>query len=415
MVAMMLNIIIGAGIFGLPSHIHALAGPAGIFAYVVCAILIGCIALCFAEVSSRFDGTGGPYLYGSVAFGPVAGFLVGWLMWVARVAALATVSGVMASYLSLFWAPAGAGIGRAIAIAAVLLTLTAINLAGVRPASGAISVLAIGKLIPLVLFVGAGIFFLDPHRFVQDRAPVTAAFSQAVLQLIFAFGGFEAAVIAAGETHEPRRDMPFAVLFATATTTLLYLAIQIVCIGTLPSLATSDRPLADAAAHFAGAGAAAVITTGALISTVGALGSSLLLGPRLLFAMAEQGQFPAALGRTDARFRAPQLAILLTAAAALGLALTGTFVTVLNLSVLARLASYLITAAALFALRRSPSAPPARFVLRGAAPIAIIAIAASLWLVVQSGAREIRGLAIWIAAGLLLRSLTRSRPVRASR
>ena len=414
MVAMMLNAIIGAGIFGLPSRIHALAGPAGIFAYVACAILVGCITLCFAEVSSRFEGTGGPYLYGSAAFGPLAGFLVGWLMWVARVAALATISGVMASYLGFLWAPAAAGLGRSIVIAAVLIALTAINLAGVRPASRTVNLLTIGKLIPLLLFAVAGLFFIHPDHFAIARAPAIAPFSQAVLQLVFAFGGFEAAVIAAGETHDPRRDIPFAALFAIGVATVLYLVIQVVCVGTLPALGASERPLADAAVRFLGARGAAVIAAGALISTIGTLGGSLLLGPRLLFAMAEHRQLPAAFARTEPRFRIPRLAILITAGAALALALTGTFVYVLSLSVLARLACYVATAAALPVLRRKSGAPAARFRLRGSAAVVTVSILACLWLASRSGARELRDVAIAAAAGLLLYAVARRRPAKVS-
>jgi len=402
LVAMTINGIIGAGIFGLPSRIHALTGPYGLLAFIACAVVIACIALCFAEVSSRFTLTGGPYLYVREAFGPVAGFLVGWLVWVTRVTALAVISNVMASYLAFFWPPAGTGWGRAAATTAVMASLAIINLVGVRKAAGAISGLTIGKLAPLLLFVGVGLFFLDPHGFALTRVPDAGSFSKAVLLMIFAFSGFEATVIAAGEMKDPRRDIPFALFVAIAVSTVMYVMIQAVCIGTLPGLAASEKPLADASMRFMGTAGGSVIALGALVSTMGTLCGAMLLGSRVLFAMSERNQIPGWLARTHPRFHTPHVAILITAGLGLALALTGTFTYLVSLSVIARLATYLSTAAALPVFRRNARARPALFIVPAGGVVVTLAIAACLWLLTQSGARELRDVGITLATGFCL-------------
>ena len=415
MVALMINAIVGAGIFGLPSKIHALAGTWALLALVACAAVVACIALCFAEVASRFTHTGGPYLYTRLAFGPLAGFLVGWLMWITRVAALAAIANVMTSYLAFFWPAAGYGAGRAIVMSVVMVALTLVNLVGVRSAAGAIGTLTLAKLAPLLLFVGVGVFFLDPHRFAGGPSPDSGSFSKTVLQLIFAFGGFEAVVIAAGETRDPRRDLPFALFVSIAIATLLYLLIQVVCIGTLPGLGSSEKPLADASGRFMGAVGASLMALGALIATVGTMCGSLLLGPRMLFAMAERDQLPRVFARIHPRFRTPHVAILLTATAGLGLAVSGTFVHVLSLSVIARLTTYAATAAALLAFRRRDHGHPALFSVPAGGAVVAVTLGGCLWLLTQSGTRELRDVAIGLAAGLCLYAAQRAWRVRAPR
>jgi amino acid transporter len=356
----MINAIVGAGIFGLPSKLHALAGPWALLAFVACGLVVASISLCFAEVASRFTQTGGPYLYARRAFGPVAGFLIGWLMWLARVTSVAAIANVMASYIAYFWPPAGAGIERTLATSAAIVVLTSINLAGVRQSAGTATAFTIGKLAALALFAGVGVFFINPHRFAAATLPAAGPMSQVVLQLIFAFGGFEGAVVLGGESQAPRRDMPFALFVSIAAVTALYVLIQTVCIGTLPSLATSTKPLADASVLFMGATGAAVITVGALISSSGTMFSNLLVGPRVLYAMAEQHQLPRMLLRTHLRTHTPNLAILFTGLIALAFAASGTFAYLASLSVIS-LADHLATACALFAFRRREAELPALY------------------------------------------------------
>src|SRR5262245_61705304 len=175
LVAVAINGIIGAGIFGLPSKVFALIGPYSLIAFVVCALVVTLIILCFAEVSSRFSGTGGPYLYARTAFGPLAGFEVGWLLWLARLTAYAANLNLLVGYLSFFWPQVGdpfwqasasfAGhlfvfklSGRTLVITLVTCALAVLNFVGVRDAARFSNISTIAKLTPILLFIVVGLF-----------------------------------------------------------------------------------------------------------------------------------------------------------------------------------------------------------------------------------------------------------------
>jgi amino acid transporter len=402
MVAVMINAVIGAGILGLPSKIHALVGSWGMLAFVACAVIVGSICLCFAEVASRFTQTGGPYVYTRAAFGPVPGFVVGWLMWLTRVTAVAAIANVMISYLAHFWPSVSAGSGKVVVITIAILALSSIILAGVRQSARAAVAFTVGKLLPLALFVLLGMFAIDWDRFAAPPIAEPGAFWQAVFLLIFAYGGFEGAVVLGGESKDPRRDFPIALLVAMVFVTTIYVLIQLVCIGTLPTLATSTRPLADASLRFMGAAGATVVTLGAMVSTTGTMFSALFLGPRVLFAMAEQHQLPPVFGATHPRFRTPHVAIALTSGLALALAASGTFAYLAGLSVITRLLIYLATAWSLVVLRRRRNATPALLPVTGGVAWAALASAACVWLLTASQPRELRDTALAITAGLVL-------------
>src|SRR5258707_2557563 len=184
LVAVTINGIIGAGIFGLPAKVFALIGPYSLIAFVACALVVTLIVLCFAEVGSRFDESGGPYLYAREAFGSTVAFEVGWLIWLARLTAFAANCNLMVSYLAFFWAPANSTIPRALIITSTVLSLTALNVFGVRLAALPSNLFTVGKLIPMLIFVAAGLFFLNPHAFAFGACPSAGAFSQSVLLLI---------------------------------------------------------------------------------------------------------------------------------------------------------------------------------------------------------------------------------------
>ncbi len=402
LVALTINIIIGAGIFGLPSRIYSLTGAYSLLAYLVCALLIILIILCFAEVGSRFAETGGPYLYTRVAFGSVVGFEVGWLLWLARVTAFAALCNLMIGYLSFFSPAVGAGWWRAVVITIVVISLATVNLIGVREAALVSNIFTVGKLVPLLIFVVAGLFFINPQQFSFTTLPGYGSFSTAVLLLVFAFSGFEMAVIPSGEIREPQRHIPFALLTATGVIVLLYTLIQAVCIGTLPGLANSERPLVEAGSRFLGAAGAAVISAGAVISVTGTLNTVTLAAPRLLFAMAEQGQLPRVLAATHRRFRTPYVAILISAAIMLVLTLQGAFISALTISTIARLLAYVITCLALPVLRRRSDVPPPGFKTPAGTTVSIAAVALSVWVLSNSSRSDARNVALAAALGLLI-------------
>ncbi|HEX5736696.1 MAG TPA: amino acid permease [Blastocatellia bacterium] len=402
LVAVAINGIIGAGIFGLPSRVFSLIGPYSVLAFAVCAVVVTLIILCFAEVASRFRETGGPYLYARDAFGPVTGFQVGWMMWLARLTAFAANCNLLVSYLSYFWQGAATGAARVAIILIIVVTLTAINIVGVRDAARFSNLFAIGKLIPIILFVAVGLFFINVGNF-SAPAPINiGSFSESVLLLVYAFTGFEMAVIPAGEVSNPQRNLPAALLIAIGVVAVLYILIQIVSIGTLPELASSERPLADASNQFLGAAGASIITAGALISITGNLNVLILAGSRLPFAMGERRELPHSLAFTHNRFRTPYVAILFTSAVMLLLTLWSTFASAVKISTIARLIAYAATCAALMVLRYKSDARPAVFRLPFGIDIAVITLALSVWLISNTTFREVRDVLIAALIGRLL-------------
>ncbi|ADB40159.1 APC family permease [Spirosoma linguale] len=409
-IALIINITIGAGILGLPAKLYALVGTWSLLAYGVSAAIVTLIILCFAEVSSRFSGTGGPYLYARVAFGPLVGFEVGWLFWLSRIAAFASICNLFVSYAALFRPQLGSGWERAGLITVIVVVLGVINYLGVQRSARVNTVFTISKLVAIGAFALGGLFFVNPHAFTFPRFPAYTSFSQAVLLLIFTFSGFDVAAIPSGEVQRPQRTVPLSLLVSIGTVAVLFMAVQVVCIGTLPDLTHSERPLADAAGQFIGPAGAVFITVVALLTALGTLHALMLTGPRLLFAMAEQGQLPRWLARTHSRFRTPYVAIFVTAALQFLLAVTGTFLYALTLSTLIRLAYFALTSAALPVLRRRTDVPVAQFRVAGGAVVSGITVLLCGWLLSNSSGREARDVGIAAGIGLLIFLGMRSQP-----
>lgn len=401
--AIVINTIIGAGIFGLPAKVYAQIGGYSLIAFVACAFIVGIIVLCYAEVSSRFSATGGPYLYAKEAFGSLVGFEVGWLYWIVRVTTFAANCNLLVTYLGFFIPGANEGWFRILFIGVVVLAITVVNLIGVRESAMATNVFTFGKLLPLLIFAGVGLFFVQGANFDFTAVPEYASFSSAVLLLIYAFVGFEAAVVLSGETKDPERNVPFGTMIALALVAVIYILVQIVCIGTLPELANSERPLADSATVFLGASGAAFITTGALVSILGNLQVGVLSSSRMLFAMSEQGEIPAAIGKTHPRFKTPYVSILLTGVVILGLTIGSTFLTAVAIATITRLLVYATTCLALPIFRRRRDIPDARFT----APFGIAACLLSLvligWLLTRVDfAKEAVPILVAALAGLVI-------------
>ena len=402
LVAVAINGIIGAGIFGLPAKTYSLIGTYSLFAFIACALVVTLIILCFAEVGSRFEETGGPYLYAREAFGPTVAFEVGWLIWLARITAFAANCNLMISYVSFFWPAASAAIPKALIIIGVVSMLATLNIVGVRQAAIASNLFTVGKLIPLLIFVAAGLFFLNPQALALTATPTTGAFSQSVLLLVYAFTGFEMAAIPAGEIKDPRRHLPPALLIAIGVVAVVYVLVQLVCIGTLPGLANSQKPLADAAQVFMGTAGAAIISAGAIISIAGNLNIIVLSGSRVPFAIAEQRQLPAFIARVHRRFATPYVAILITAGLMLLLTLKSSFVAALTISAIARLVTYGATCLALPVLRRRKNVAAPLFRVRGGPVIAVLSLILAAWLLANSTFTEAWQAAVAASVGVII-------------
>jgi amino acid transporter len=413
--AIAVNTIVGAGIFGLPSKAAALIGTYSLIALIACAVIIGFIVLCFAEVSSRFRDTGGMYLYAREAFGPVVGFEVGWLYWIVRVTTFAANANLLLAYLGFFYPPANQGWTRVALIAGILALLTLVNFAGIRQSVLLTNLFTVGKIVPLLVFAAVGMFFIQPANFTFGEIPGYTNFSAAVLLLLYAFVGFEAAVIPAGETRDPQKNMPFALLTALCVVTVLFIFILAVCTGTLPGLAASERPLADAAAQFLGAFGAAFITIGALISISGNLNSGFLTASRMPFAMAEQKELPRVLSVTHAKFKTPYVSVFLTAAVALVFAVQSSFISALTISTITRLIVYAAVCASLPVFRARKDAEPAGFKAPFGVAAAVLSLVLTVWLLTNVDYQK-EGLTILVlaAVGLVIyfayRIFSRTKP-----
>jgi len=412
LVALLVNVTVGAGILKLPADVQRTVANYSLLAFVMCAVIIGLIALCFAEVGSRFSGTGGPYLYARETFGPTLAFLVGWLMWLTRVAGFATLAHVFINYLGYFWPPAESGLGRVVIITGLVVVLTAINLIGVKESARASDLFTISKLVPLIVFVAVGLFFISPARFTLAVRPSLGSFSAAVFILIYAFSGFEAVLVNSGEIRAPQQAIPFSLIVALSASVVLFLLIQIVCIGTLPQLKNSERPLADASYTFLGALGPMIISAGALIGIFGTLNVIMLACTRLPFAMAAHGQLPVLFARVHPRFRTPYMSILVCAVTVLLLSLSGTFIYALKVTVITRVIVYASTCLALPMLRwhnkqtASLGEAPVSFRVPAGRLIAIVCVILCCWLLVNSGWREARDVAIATAIGLVIYLVT---------
>ena len=400
--AFAINRVIGAGIFGLPALLYAGVGPASILAMFLAGLVVLGITLCMAEVGSSFSATGGPYLYAHETFGPVAGFEIGWLMWVTQLGGFASVTNLFVNYLGWFFPDVTAGLPRIAIIATVLACLTIVNILGVRRAATLNNVLTAGKMIPLALFVVVGLFHVDRALLVPQAVPTAAALSGAVLLAIYAFTGFEVLGVPGGEVRDPARTIPFALLTGLAIVAVVYLGVQTVAVGTLPDLGNSARPLADAAERAFGRAGALVMVLGALVSTLGVAHAILLAAGRMPFAMAERGQLPAAIAAVHPRYRSPYVGILVSAAGMLLFTIVTTFASAVTITVGLRVIIYIVTCADLPVVRRRGGHAPASFRAPAGPVLAALCVVICAGLLASRPWADIIQLAATVALGLLV-------------
>ena len=402
MVLLFINGVIGAGIFGLPSKAFKEVGVYSLAALLVCAVAVFIIILCMAEVSSRFDKTGGPYLYAQSSFGPFVGFITGWLLLLTRFITFAALINLMVIYLSVFSSWFAQPSSRIITIVFITSFLAFVNHIGVKNSTRVNNFLTISKLLPLFLFIAVGLFFIEPSNFEIKYTPGFSTFSSTVLLLVFAFGGFESVLVNSGEVKNPRRNLPFALLLATSAIVVIYILILIVSIGTLPSLASSDKPLAEAAGLFMGKTGATIITIGALFSITGTLNAIMLVGSRLPYAFSEEKQFPGFLSFIHPKYKTPTWSLLLFAAITLIVSLTNSFIYAATISAITRVMIYGIVCFALIRLRRKNATETGFFKVPYGKVIAIAGILVAIWLLSSSKLNELRDVGIAVGVGLVI-------------
>jgi basic amino acid/polyamine antiporter, APA family len=398
------NQVLGAAVFAQPALLAARAGAWSPWMVAVVGLASMLIALSFAEVASRFDRTGGPYLYTRAAFGRFAAFEVGWMLWFTRTASWAAVINVLATSLGYYSPALTTGWPRVTLISAIIGAIAFINVRGIRHSSTVVNLFTAGKLLPLCAFVAIGLFAVDSSRLVPDRPLTIEMMTSTGLLLIFAFGGYEVVPVVAGEARNPTRSVPFALVMTIVVVAAIMTLAQVVAVGTLPALGSSTTPLADAAAVFLGGGGAAMMTIGVMLSTSGNGIGSALSGSRNLYALAEQGDLPSSFGWIHPRFRTPAAAILITCAVALALALSGRFAALAMASAVSRLIVYLFTCASTLRLRqREADAPmPASFVVPFGPIIPLLAIGVALAILAGATGAQLRAGLYALGAGAVL-------------
>jgi basic amino acid/polyamine antiporter, APA family len=403
LVALVVNSIIGSAIFGLPGEVAALLGKYSPLGYLAAAAGVALVIATFAEVSSRFSAAGGPYLYAREAFGPFVGIQMAWLLWLVRLTAVASGANLFTIYLAEFWPMAQQPLPRALILTLLIGGLAAVNIRGAAAGAGLSNVFAISKLTPLAIFIVAGGAFL---MFGSHTASFTAMspkggiqpWLEAVLILVFAYGGYESALVPMAEAKDPKRDAPFALFASLIICIVVYTLVQLVVMGLLPDPSLTKRPLATAARVFWGTGGAVLMTAGALISLYGYLAANTLNTPRLTFALAEHRDFPQIFANVHPKFRTPYISIAFYAAVVLTLSIIGTFKWNLMLSSVSRLFSYLIVFVALFVLRNRDGKAP--FHVPGGQVFAVLGIVFSLTLISQMGIDQVK--VMLVTAGLAL-------------
>lgn len=414
--ALIINSIVGSGIFGLPTPVAKALGPLSPLAVLLAGGAVGVIIACHAEVASQFSEAGGPYLYARVAFGRFLGIQIGWMLWLSRLTAPAAAANLFVTYLAGLW-PQASGWSLRCAVLTVLVgTLAFVNVRGVRTGAQVSSLFTVAKLIPLFLIAIMGTFYLlSKHAGQPSAAHSTSAdaWLRALLLLVFAYGGFETALGPMSEAENPRRDVAFGLFIALITCTVLYVLLQWVVVGVLPGPAYAERPLADVASVVLGRGGATLVALGAMVSAYGYLSANILAVPRITFALAENGDFPKVFAAVHPRFRTPYFSLLVFAVLTWLLALFGTFSWNVTLSSVARLFYYGTGCAALLALRRKPSGAP-MFRLKGGTVFAVLGILICMVLITRVDRSGLLILLATIAAALINWLVVRKRALPVS-
>jgi len=342
---------------------------------------------CFALAGSRVSLTGGLYAYVEVAFGRYIGFLTAVLLFLSAVLSVAGVVTLFAGSVAALIPALNGTVGRGILMGVIYTILAGINIRGVRAGGGAVAVVTVAKLIPLIAFIVIGLFFIHPEALSWPGWPKGDTLGGAVLLLMFAFVGIEVALVPSGEVKNPSRTVPRAIYTALVITTVIYIAIQLVAQGILGGELGNftTTPLAEAAGRFLGNAGRTVLLAGATISAFGFVASDILGSPRYLFALARDGILPKPFAHLHPRYRSPDFAIVAYALVAFGFSLTSTFEALAVMANVAVLFAYLLCCGAAWQLMRRDvrsDGPP--LIFRGATLIPPIAIVVAIWILTHA-------------------------------
>ena len=413
--AAIFNTTVGGGIFRLPAAVAGLMGPAAPIAYLVCAITMGLIVLCFAEAGSRVSMTGGPYAYVEVVFGPYAGYMAGVLLWMLGTTAVASVASAFAASTAALVPALGTPLARAMLLASAFAFLAAVNVTGVKRGNRMNTIVAVAKLLPLLVLVGVGALSIKASNLAIPALPTGASLARTAIVLIFAFTGVESALVPSGEVSNPSRTVPRAIAIAMIGVTCLYLAVHLVSQGVMGSAVLAQQkaaPLAGVAEMVMGSPGRLLLLVGACISMFGYMSGMTLAVPRALFAFARDGFLPKVVGRVHPVFKTPHVAIVLQSSIVCALAIANEFEALAVLANLSALLLYAGCALANIPLRRrgiqDEGATP--FSLPGGPLVPLLSCAVIAWLCTSITLEEWVKVGGTLAIATVLFLLTPKRP-----
>ncbi|MDH4054321.1 MAG: APC family permease [Gammaproteobacteria bacterium] len=404
-----LNAMIGSGIFALPGKVAVNAGLLSPWLFIVVGALFITVVLTFAELSSYYDRTGGPVLYATDAFGPLAGFSTGWAFYLSRMTAFAANANVMAIYLASLHDVFAGDTAKVVIITVATVGMTWANILGVRDGVRTMAVFTFLKITPLVLMILLGFQYVTGATLIPGGPLVVEELGGTTLLLIYAYIGFETVGVTAGETSNPKKTLPKAYVGTMLATTLLYFLVVLVFVSVIAPDNYSSATLVDVGRTLAGPFGAIAITLAAVFSIGGNLASSMLAAPRIIFSMAENRMLPEWFGHIHSKYATPDRSILLMGAMALFMALTGTFVKLAIASSVLRLLGYIVCIASLPAVRRNADddARARAFRLKGGYAVPFIALVICFWLLAQSEQHSWITVAVLLGVGWLFYALER--------
>lgn len=399
MILLGFNSIVGTGIFLLPNKAMKLMGTASLGVILFDALLAISIALCFAEAGSMFNKGGGPYLYTKKAFGDFPAFEVGIMTYAICIIAAASMSVGLVTALSVFWPKANVGITKDILIISIIVILTIINLLGVNFLKVVLNIATAGKLIPLVLFIVIGIFFIKGSHFtpiLPNGVYTPGSFGTAALLIFYAFTGFESLALGAEDMENPQKNIPKAIVIVMIVVAAVYMLIQLVSIGILGQGLINDlTPVSTATTQIIGSFGGNFISLGILISIIGINVAQSFYTPRIAASLANDGLLPKSMGKLSKR-NVPYIGIIVSGLIAIPIALSGSFTELVVISAVSRFAQYLPTCLSILVLRKKDY--KGTFKIPFGPIVPIIAVIVSIWLLLQSSLKDI----IWGLGALVI-------------
>ncbi|MBA2727833.1 MAG: amino acid permease [Parachlamydiaceae bacterium] len=379
MVFLCLNGMVGSGLFLLPGQVAAIAGNWGLAIYILVAVIAMSLGWCYVKCASRFSRNGGAYIYAKEAFGEFVGFEIGLMRWVVGMIAWASLSvGFILALGSLYPQVMVAPL-KQILIVSMIVGLGLVNIFGANAIKKFSNIITVTKAIIIFAFIAAGIFYIEPqHLSVFDESFPTDTLGHAALIIFFGFTGFEALTVVAAEMENPRKNIPLAMVIGILSCSLLYFIVQLICIGVLgDDLAHSASPIAAVAEVLFGHWGKILVSIGMLISIGGVIVVSSFITPHSCQALAEDHTIFLKFTKQN-RFGAPYGAIIVSSLLTCAVALSGSFMELVTISVVSRFAQHIVTSLALFSLEKKGIMQPFSRPWKRAIPI--IAIVSILWL-----------------------------------